>query len=193
MIKIYLTPAGIEGENVMQTRIALLSLIRGGARKVICDFSHTEVISRSGVDEFANVGKMIQKTGGELGICWARPHLRAMFEHAELLQSVKFYNLEESITISAMYELVRHFDRYEDIRDISTRREGDMTIIEIYLLFDSRSTMGEVQQSITVIKLDIEKKIQNSRVLIIANAYSETQQEIDVMTPTGVSDGDKEG
>ena len=177
MIKIYITPVVVDGETAIQTRIALLALIQSGARKVVCDFSHTEVMSPSGVEAFANAGKLLRKIGGELGICWARPNIQALFAEGKLANGVRFYNVEESITICAIRELVKHFDLYEDVRDISTRREGNVTIIEIYLLFASDSTMGEVQQTMMLIGQDVEKQIQNSRVVIIANAYLDNQKQ----------------
>lgn len=169
MIKIYIAPVRVDDETSMQTRISLSSLIQNGGRKLICDFSNTQFLSASGVEAFANSGKMLMHLGGELGICWARPNLQTMFEEANLAKYVKFYNLEESINIYVIRELVEHFDSYEDVKDIITRREGDITIIEIFLLFASDSTMGEVQQTITLLKEKIEKQIQKSRVIIIAN------------------------
>lgn len=170
MIKIYVVPAVVDGDNVTQIRIDLLALIQDGARKVICDFSRTELLSANGVKVFAHAGKMLMNLRGELGICWARPHFPTLFSKAGFDGHVRFYDLEESITISAMRELVCYFDRYEDVREISTRRDGNITIIEINLLFASDSTMGEVQETMDAIGQEIEKKIKDSRVVMIANA-----------------------
>ena len=169
-MKIYIVPALVDGENVTQVKIDLLALIQDGARKVICDFSRTEVLSSAAIKVFADAGKMLMNLRGELGICWARPHVPEVFSRAGLAEYVKFYDLEESINISAMYVLVHYFDRYEDIREITTRREGKITIIEIGLLFASDSTMGEVQETMNLIRQEIETKIKDSRVVIIANA-----------------------
>ena len=170
-MKIYVVPALVDGENVTQIKIELLALIQGGARKVICDFSRTEVLSPRAIKIFADAGKMLMNLRGELGICWARPHVPGLFSGAGGDEYVKFYDLEESINISAMYVLVQYFDRYEDIREITTRRDGQITIIEIKVLFASTSTMGEVQETMDVIQQEIETKIKDSRVVIIANAY----------------------
>lgn len=170
-MKIYVVPALVDGENVTQIKIELLALIQDGARKVICDFSRTEVLSSSAIKIFADAGKMLMNLRGELGICWARPHVPGLFSGAGVTEYVKFYDLEESINISAMYVLVQYFDRYEDIKEIATRRDGKITIIEIGLLFASDSTMGEVQETMDLIGQEIESKIKDSRVVMIANAY----------------------
>lgn len=75
--------------------------------------------------------------------------------------------LEESLQFVILKELVSHFDEYEALHGIRTRRTAGRIYVEIFLEFDGESKMSDVQQVIGVIKTDLERKIAGSQVAII--------------------------
>lgn len=74
--------------------------------------------------------------------------------------------LEESDQLSILRELTRHFDDYEFLHGIRSRRSGSNVFIEILLEFDADKKVGEVQAVIDHLRRSIEEKVQNSRVTI---------------------------
>ncbi len=75
--------------------------------------------------------------------------------------------LEESLQLIILRELASHFDEYEALHGIRSRRTGGNTYIEIFLEFEDERKMSEVQQIIDSIKIDLEQKIQDSHVVIV--------------------------
>ncbi len=74
--------------------------------------------------------------------------------------------LEESDQILILRELARHFDDYEMIHGIRSRRAGAEAFVEILLEFDPEKKVAEVQRVVDEIRASIESKIRNSRVTI---------------------------
>lgn len=75
--------------------------------------------------------------------------------------------LEESLQLVILRALASHFDEYEALHGIRSRRTGGNTYIEIFLEFEGERKMSEVQQIIDSIKTDLEGKIQGSYVVIV--------------------------
>lgn len=75
-------------------------------------------------------------------------------------------SLEESDQILILRELARHFDDYEMIHGIRSRRAGAEAFVEILLEFDPEKKVAEVQRAADGIRASIESKIRNSRVTI---------------------------
>lgn len=74
--------------------------------------------------------------------------------------------LEESDQIVILRELARHFDDYESLHSIRSRRAGTQVFVDILLEFDPEKKVGEVQKVIDDIRRSIERAIQGSRVTI---------------------------
>jgi divalent metal cation (Fe/Co/Zn/Cd) transporter len=75
--------------------------------------------------------------------------------------------LEESLQLIILRALASHFNEYEALHGIRSRRTGGNTYIEIFLEFEDERKMSEVQQIIDSIKTDLEQKIQDSHVVIV--------------------------
>ncbi len=74
--------------------------------------------------------------------------------------------LEESDQIVIIKELAKHFDDYETIHGIRSRRAGSSAFIEIFLEFPQEMKVSEVQNAIDHIRNAIEEKIAGSKVII---------------------------
>jgi divalent metal cation (Fe/Co/Zn/Cd) transporter len=62
--------------------------------------------------------------------------------------------------------LARHFHDYEELHGIRSRRSGAQVYVEIFLEFDPKKKVAEIQQAIDSIRRDIEQKLQGSSVTI---------------------------
>ncbi|PKG32760.1 cation diffusion facilitator family transporter [Methanoregula sp.] len=75
--------------------------------------------------------------------------------------------LEEELQLVVMRELAGHFDRYEQVHAIRSRRSGGSIYIEIFLEFPGDMRMSEVQEIMDRMKESLEEKIPKSSVNII--------------------------
>ena len=75
-------------------------------------------------------------------------------------------SLDESLQMEITRLLVAHFDEYEDLHGVQSRRSGGHVYIEIFLKFDGTRRMAEVQRAIDHITADLENKIPSSQVMI---------------------------
>ncbi len=74
--------------------------------------------------------------------------------------------LEEERQIMILAELGRHFNDYEELHGIRSRRSGSEVYVEIFLEFDPEKRVSQVQEAIDRLRHSIEEKIQGSRVII---------------------------
>lgn len=74
--------------------------------------------------------------------------------------------LEEERQVMILSELARHFNDYEELHGIRSRRSGAQVYVEIFLEFDPEKKVGEVQAAIDKLRRSIEEKIQGSKVTI---------------------------
>jgi len=163
-VKTLAIPARVDEEAAVVLKADLIKLINDGARKIICDFSATEFLSKDGAEELLNVARFLAKTDGELGICRIRAEVKSAILKPELF---KFYSVEESVAVVVLKNLVTYFEYYENILDLKVRMENDIANIEIYLEFDPSQTMEEVQQTVNLIRHSLERGIKDAKVLII--------------------------
>lgn len=75
--------------------------------------------------------------------------------------------LEEELQLVVIKELADHFDQYEQLHTIRSRRSGGNIYIEIFLEFPCDIRMSDVQDTIDAIKQSLEAKISKSSVNII--------------------------
>lgn len=74
--------------------------------------------------------------------------------------------LEETNQIKILRELALHFDEYEALHGIRSRRSGSQVFVEIFLEFDPEKKVGEVQAAIQRLRQSLEEKIGGSHVTI---------------------------
>ena len=74
--------------------------------------------------------------------------------------------VDESLQLEITRLLALHFDAYDGFHGLRTRRSGDQIYIEVYLEFDGRKVMTDVQRSIDQLTADLESRIPSSHVSI---------------------------
>ena len=74
--------------------------------------------------------------------------------------------LDESLQVEINRLLVTHFDAYEDLHGVRTRRSGGQVYVEVFLEFDGRKSMADVQRSIDLLTADLERNIPSSHIVI---------------------------
>jgi cation diffusion facilitator family transporter len=74
--------------------------------------------------------------------------------------------LDESMQLEITRLLIAHFDDYEGLHGVRSRRSGGHVYIEIFLEFDGKKPMAEVQQAIDHLTADVESKVPSSHVMI---------------------------
>ncbi|MBM3218565.1 MAG: hypothetical protein FJZ38_07750 [Candidatus Rokubacteria bacterium] len=78
--------------------------------------------------------------------------------------------LEESRQLLIVRVLAQHFDAYEHVREVRSRRSGARIYIEIFLGFDASRTLGGVQRAVDAMRADLEALIAGSSVVIVPAA-----------------------
>lgn len=76
--------------------------------------------------------------------------------------------LEESLQMVVLRVLAEHFESYLAIHGVRSRRSGSIVYIELFLEFNPEQKMAEVQNSMDEMKVDLEKKIVGSRIMVVA-------------------------
>jgi len=79
-------------------------------------------------------------------------------------------SLEEPLQALINNELIRHFDEYTALDSVRSRYSGQNIFIEIFLGFDPRLALAEVQKTTDAIKRDLEAAIPHAEVLVIPRA-----------------------
>lgn len=74
--------------------------------------------------------------------------------------------LDEELQMVITRELVTHFDQYEALHGIRSRRSGSHVFIEIFLECDADRKVGDVQAFFDTLRTSLESKIPNSRVVV---------------------------
>ena len=80
--------------------------------------------------------------------------------------------LDESLQFEITRLLIAHFEAYDGLHGLRTRRSGGHVYIEIFLEFDGRKLMGDVQQAIDRLTADLESKIPSSHVMVCPRTSS---------------------
>jgi ferrous-iron efflux pump FieF len=75
-------------------------------------------------------------------------------------------SLDESLQFEITRLLAAHFDAYEGLHGVRTRRSGGQVYVEVFLEFDGRKLMADVQRAIDVLSAELESKIPSSHVMI---------------------------
>lgn len=74
--------------------------------------------------------------------------------------------LDEELQMVITRELVTHFDQYDALHGIRSRRSGSHVFIEIFLECDAERKVGDVQAFFDTLRISLEGKIPNSRVVV---------------------------
>ena len=75
--------------------------------------------------------------------------------------------LEESLQLVILRELAAYFDQYVAFHGIRSRRSGGNIYVEVFLEFDGKKRMAEVQEVIDNIKTRLEQAMPDSKVAIV--------------------------
>lgn len=74
--------------------------------------------------------------------------------------------LKENSQIVILRALARHFDCYEELHEIRSRRSGSRVFVEIILGFSGAQSAAEVQATARRLKEELEREIPGSRVTV---------------------------
>jgi len=74
--------------------------------------------------------------------------------------------LDEELQMLITRELVSHFDQYDNLHGIRSRRSGSQVFIEIFLECDADGRVGDVQVFFDRLRTSLEEQIPNSRVVV---------------------------
>jgi divalent metal cation (Fe/Co/Zn/Cd) transporter len=77
------------------------------------------------------------------------------------------HRLEESLQFIILAEVAAQLHEIAELHGIRSRRSGSSVYIEIFLEFDGRRPMAEVQTVINRMKEGLEQQIQGSHVTIV--------------------------
>jgi ferrous-iron efflux pump FieF len=80
-------------------------------------------------------------------------------------------SLDDSLQLIVLRSLAGHFDSYEAIHGVNSRRSGNIIYVELFLEFDPAWKMAEVQKNIDDIKTELESKIPGSQIIIVPASH----------------------
>ncbi|MBN1191783.1 MAG: cation diffusion facilitator family transporter [Dehalococcoidales bacterium] len=75
--------------------------------------------------------------------------------------------LSDSLQLIVLRSLATHFNAYEAIHGVNSRRSGNNVYVELLLEFDPESKMADVQNNIDEMKHELESNIPGSQVTIV--------------------------
>lgn len=78
--------------------------------------------------------------------------------------------VEESVQQSINRALVRHFDDYERLDRVRSRRSGKTVFVEVALSFPSSLTLAELDQRVFSIKQTLEGSIERADVSVLVSS-----------------------
>ena len=99
-----------------------------------------------------------------IGVSMVRLAIRAL---KDSIWELSDRALEEGVQLAILRGLTAHFDAFDDLIDVRTRRTGGRPVIEVFLAFDENSTWAEVQNRCVRIKSQIEDEVSGARVSIV--------------------------
>lgn len=90
---------------------------------------------------------------------------------AYLITADSVYDLlDRSLDESLQFEITRllgaHFEAYDGLHGVRTRRSGGQVYVEVFLEFDGTKLMADVQRAIDLLTADLERRIPSSHVTI---------------------------
>ena len=91
----------------------------------------------------------------------------------ETLYDLLDRTLAEDVQIVIMRQLAGHFDGYEALHGVRSRRAATRLFIEIALAFDPAKTIGEAEATIESLRAGVEAEIPNAEVSIVIKPLQE--------------------
>jgi ferrous-iron efflux pump FieF len=80
--------------------------------------------------------------------------------------------LSDSLQLIVLKSLAGHFESYDAIHGVKSRRSGNNIYIELFLEFDPNWKMAEVQKGIDEMKAELESKIPDSQIIVVPTSHS---------------------
>ncbi len=81
--------------NMNTFEILMLTLIKGGVRKIVFNMKNLKYIDSSGIGKMINIAKIIRKTGGNLTITQCNEKIYEIFKLVKLDTFIKFFLTNE--------------------------------------------------------------------------------------------------
>ncbi len=75
--------------------------------------------------------------------------------------------LSDSLQLIILKSLAMHFDSYDAIHEVRSRRSGNNIYVDLFLEFNPSLRMAEVQKGIDEMKAELESKIPGSQIAIV--------------------------
>jgi ferrous-iron efflux pump FieF len=75
--------------------------------------------------------------------------------------------LSDSLQLIVLKSLASHFEDYEAIHGVRSRRSGNVVYVELFLEFDPDQKMSSVQKNINEMTIELQDRIPGSQVVII--------------------------
>jgi ferrous-iron efflux pump FieF len=75
--------------------------------------------------------------------------------------------LSDSLQLIVLKSLASHFDYYDAIHGVRSRRSGNTVYVELFLEFNPDQKMAEVQKYIDEMKIELQARIPGSQIVII--------------------------
>jgi len=75
--------------------------------------------------------------------------------------------VSDSMQIVVLKTLANHFDAYDEVHAIRSRRSGNNIYVELHLEFNPDQTMREVQNNINIMKTELENNLPGSQIIIV--------------------------
>lgn len=79
-------------------------------------------------------------------------------------------SLAEPLQMLITKQLVKYFEEYSSLDAVRSRYSGRQVFIEIFLGFDARKPLGDIQRITDAIKENLEKEIPHAEVVIVPTA-----------------------
>jgi ferrous-iron efflux pump FieF len=75
--------------------------------------------------------------------------------------------LSDSLQLIVLNSLAAHFDSYEAIHAVRSRRAGNVVYVELFLEFDPDQKMSEVQKNIDAMRNELQVKMPGSQIVVV--------------------------
>jgi cation diffusion facilitator family transporter len=79
-------------------------------------------------------------------------------------------SVDETTQIAVLRALASHFDDYDRLESVRSRRSGHAVIVEVGLGFDRRLTVAELDERIAAIRTSIKREVEDADVSILVSA-----------------------
>ncbi len=80
--------------------------------------------------------------------------------------------VEEEVQVAINRALAHHFDDYDQLDRVRSRRSGEVVFVEVALAFDARLTVSEVGRRVSALKDTMQREIGGADISILASSHA---------------------